>query len=205
MSRIFRKKTPDLNICPQVKPGDVTQILNRIQAGDPQAQSELFTFAFEELHRAASALMHRERANHTLQPSALINEAALRLLGTSAIESIPDRAYFFASMVRAMRRVLIDHARSRNARRRSSDQPVISLDHAIEVMEKNSGVDLIALDESLNALAEKRPRSSQVVELRFFGGMSLPEIADQLTISLATVNREWRYARAWLNDHLDDA
>ncbi len=182
---------------------DLTVILQRAKTGDEMAQAELFAVAFEELHSAASALMHQERSTHTLQPSALINEAAIRLLRANALESMPDRAYFFGSMVRAMRHVLIDHARSRMAQRRGANQASVSLDYAIDVMEKQAGVDLIALDEALQELSDQRERTSQIVELRFFGGMSQQEIAEHLDLSLATVNREWRYARAWLRDRLD--
>ena len=182
--------------------GDVTEILERVKSGDQSAEAELFAVAFDELRNAASKLMKSERTDHTLQPSALINEAALRIIRANAIDAMPDRAYFFGAMVRAMRHVLIDHARSRSAQRRGSGQPVASLDQAIDVMQKESGVDLIALDDALKELATKRERTSQIVELRFFGGMSLPEVAQHLSVSLATVNREWRYARAWLYDQL---
>lgn len=181
---------------------DLTLILERVKAGDSQARADLFTAAYEELRVAASALMRRERIDHTLQPSALINEAAMRLMRQNALESMPDRAYFFGAMVRAMRCALVDHARGKLAQRRGAGEAAVSLDQAIEVMEKESGVDLIELDEALQALSAKRERTGQIVELRFFGGLTLEEISEQLSISLATVNREWRYARAWLYDQM---
>ncbi|QDT12795.1 ECF-type sigma factor [Stieleria marina] len=187
-----------------MEPEELTVILQRAKTGDESAQAKLFAAALDELHGAASALMQQERASHTLQPSALINEAALRLLKSNALESMPDRAYFFGSMVRAMRHVLIDHARARKAKRRQGNQVAVSLDYAIDVMEKQAGVDLIELDQALQELANQRERTSRIVELRFFGGMSQQEIADQMSLSLATVNREWRYARAWLRDRLDN-
>lgn len=186
-----------------MEPEELTVVLHRAQAGDEAAQAQLFAAALDELHGAASAMMQQERTSHTLQPSALINEAALRLLKANALETIPDRAYFFGSMVRAMRHVLIDHARARKAKRRNGNQVAVSLDYAIDVMEKQAGVELIELDEALRELADRRQRTSQIVELRFFGGMSQPEIAEQMNLSLATVDREWRYARAWLRDRLD--
>ncbi len=181
---------------------DLTQILHRVKSGDEQAQADLFAAAYEELRGAASALMRRERADHTLQPSALINEAALRLIHQNSLEQMPDRAYFFGAMVRAMRCALVDHARGKLTKRRGEGEKAISLDHAIDVMQKESGVDLVSLDEALQELTAKRERTGKIVELRFFGGLTLEEIAEQLSVSLATVNREWRYARAWLYDQM---
>ena len=182
--------------------GDLTQILNRVKSGEQAAQAELFAAAYDELRSVASMLMRSERSGHTLQPSALINEAALRLIRQNVLEQIPGRAYFFGAMVRAMRHALIDHARGRAAQRRDPGEPLVSLDRAIDVMERESGVDLVALDDALSELSEKRERTGQIVELRFFGGLTLPEVAEQLGVSLATVNREWRYARAWLYEQM---
>ena len=181
---------------------DLTQILERVKEGDEQAQAELFSAAYLELRTAASSLMKRERVDHTLQPSALINEAALRLFRQDALAKMPDRAYFFGAMVRAMRCALVDHARGRSAQRRGAGEAAVSLDQAIDVMQKENGVDLVALDEALRNLSLQRERTGRIVELRFFGGLTLPEIAEQLNVSLATVNREWRYARAWLYDQM---
>lgn len=182
--------------------GELTLILDRVKAGDTQAEADLFSVAYGELRSAADSLMSKERGNHTLQPSALINEAALRLIRQNAIESMPNRAYFFGAMVRAMRRVLVDHARARNAQRRGDGNAVMPLDQAIDVMQKESRIDLVALDDALSRLGEQRKRTAEIVELRFFGGLSLPEIADSLSVSVATVNREWRYARAWLHEQI---
>ena len=181
---------------------DLTQILERVQSGDEQARADLFTAAYDELRVAASALMRRERVDHTLQPSALINEAAMRLIRQNALDRMPDRAYFFGAMVRAMRCALVDHARGKLTRRRGEGEKALSLDQAIDVMQKESGVDLVALDDALKELSTQRERTGQIVELRFFGGLTLEEIAEQLSVSLATVNREWRYARAWLYDQM---
>lgn len=182
--------------------GDLTQILQRVQSGDEQAREDLFDAAYQELRVSAASLMKRERVDHTLQPSALINEAALRLLRQDALEEMPNRAYFFGAMVRAMRCALVDHARARLAQRRGAGEAAVPLDRAIEVMQKETGIELVALDDALQELSTQRERTGQIVELRFFGGLTLPEIADQLSVSLATVNREWRYARAWLHDQM---
>lgn len=187
-----------------MNPSELTLILDRVKSGEQRAQSELFEVAYAELRATANALMQSERADHTLQPSALIHEAALRLISQNVLESLPDRAYFFAAMVRAMRHALIDHARSRAAKKRDSGRSVVSLDRVLDVMEQESRVDLLALDDALLRLAEKRERTAQIVELRFFGGLTLPEIADSLSVSLATVSREWRYARAWLHEQIRD-
>ena len=181
---------------------DLTHILERVKSGEERAKADLFAAAYQELRDAAAGLMRRERSDHTLQPSALINEAALRLIRQNSLENMPDRAYFFGAMVHAMRCALVDHARGRRTQRRGEGEKAISLDRAIDVMQKESGVDLIALDEALQKLSRQRERAGHVVELRFFGGLTLEEIAEQLSVSLATVNREWRYARAWLHDQM---
>ncbi len=180
----------------------LTLLLERAKLGDEQARADLFSAAYGELREAASALMRRERVDHTLQPSALINEAALRLIRQNALEKAPDRAYFFGAMVRAMRCALVDHARGKLTQRRGHGEKAISLDQAIELMQRESGVDLVALDDALKELSSQRERTGQIVELRFFGGLTLDEIATQLGVSLATINREWRYARAWLYDQV---
>jgi RNA polymerase sigma factor (TIGR02999 family) len=182
---------------------DLTQILERVKSGDEQAQADLFSAAYQELREAASALMRRERVDHTLQPSALVNEAALRLIRQNSLEKLPDRAYFFGAMVRAMRCALVDHARGKLTQRRGEGAKAVALDQALELMQRESGVDLVALDDALKKLSSQRERTGQIVELRFFGGLTLEDIAEQLSVSLATVNREWRYARAWLYDQLE--
>lgn len=188
-----------------VSTGEMTLILERVRQGDQVAESELFEVAFDELHQAASRLMRDERSGHTLQPSALLNEAALRLLRTHSLENMPDRSYFFGAMIQAMRRVLIEHARRRKTAKRGDMPHQVPLDVAIEVMQKDAGLDLVRLDDSMQTLAERHPRTSEIVELRFFGGMTLEDIARQLNVSLATVNREWRFARAWLREAMIDS
>ena len=149
-------------------------------------------------------MMRRERDNHTLQPTALVNEAALRMLGQISDIASRDRAYFFGAMATAMRRVLVDHARSRNAARRGGDYQRQSLDYAIDAVEQEAQVDLLALDDALDQLAELNLRQSEIVSLRFFGGMSIPEIADHLSVSVSTVEKDWRVARAWLHGQLGE-
>jgi RNA polymerase sigma factor (TIGR02999 family) len=140
--------------------------------------------------------MARERGGHTLQTTALVNEAYLRLVDLSRVRW-QDRAHFFAMSARLMRRVLVDHARSRASRKRGGGAVRVSFDEALGVSEER-GADLVALDDALEALAAVDPRKSQVVELRFFGGLSLDEAAESLHVSPETVARDWRLAKVWL-------
>ena len=182
---------------------DITQILNDVHSGDEDAKSELLELAYDQLKRLAGTMMRSEREGHTLQPTALVNEAAIKLFGEIPKIASRDRAYFFGAMTTAMRRVLIDHARARNAARRGGGQWVKeNLDSVLDAVEQESNVDLVTLDDALNKLEELNPRQSQVVSLRFFGGLSMPEIAKQLDSSLSTIEKDWRVARAWLHSQL---
>jgi RNA polymerase sigma factor (TIGR02999 family) len=184
--------------------GEVTRILNEIEAGDPAAQGKLFEVVYDELRALAASLMRKERAQHTLQPTALVNEAALRLLGEDALRRVRNRAYFFGMMGLAMRRVLVDHARTRGAQRRGGGQERLPLDAAVDLVEQTHQVDLLALDEVLRELEALNRRQYDVVMLRFFGGFEVPEIADQLGIGLSTAEKDWRLARAWLRRRLEE-
>ncbi len=161
--------------------------------------------AYEELRRLAGGMMRRERGNHTLQATALVNEAALRMLGQNVLATSGDRAYFFGAMATAMRRVLVDHARARNARRRGGGEcQRQGLDYAVEAIESEALVDLVALNDALDQLEAMSERQNRIVTLRFFGGMSVPEIAEHLDVSVSTVEKDWRLARAWLHRQLGD-
>jgi RNA polymerase sigma factor (TIGR02999 family) len=184
--------------------GEVTQILGQIEAGNEAAQAQLFTLVYDELRSLAGSLMRRERPEHTLQPTALVNEAAARLLGEEALRKIPNRAYFFGMVGLAMRRVLVDHARTRGAKRRGGDQDRLPLDAAIDLVEQTHQIDLLALDELLQELEKLNKRQYEVVMLRFFGGFEVPEIAEQLGIGLSTAEKDWRVARAWLRQRLGE-
>jgi RNA polymerase sigma factor (TIGR02999 family) len=156
---------------------------------------------YAELHGLAQGLMAGERLGHTLQPTALVNEAMARLLGRSVLEHVPDRAYLFAAASQTMRQVLVDHARRRKATKRGGNQQRIPLDDVVEAYERER-LDLCAMDEALEVLATRSQRQSQVVVLRFFGGLTMPEIAENLGVSLGTVEKDWRVARAWLRGQL---
>lgn len=183
---------------------DITQLLGQASNGDAEARNHLMEAAYDELRRLAGGMMRRERGDHTLQATALVNEAALRLLGQDALAEAHDRAYFFGMMATAMRRVLVDHARGRNAQRRGGGEyQRQGLDHVIEAIEEEAHVDLVSLDDALSKLTEMSERQGQVVSLRFFGGMSIPEISEHLSVSVSTVEKDWRLARAWLKLQLD--
>jgi RNA polymerase sigma factor (TIGR02999 family) len=181
-------------------PKDVTGLLVAWGRGDESVLEELMPIVHGELRRLARRLMRGERGNHTLQTTALVNEAYLRLVDLNRVRW-QDRAHFFAMSARLMRRILVDHARSRNYQKRGGALRRVSLDEAL-VVSGERGTDLVALDDALEALAAVDPRKSQVVELRFFGGLSIEETAEALQISGETVLRDWRFARAWLSREL---
>src|SRR5215471_932679 len=175
----------------------VTQLLRAWGQGDEGALERLIPFVQQELHRLAHRSMSREKPNHTLQTTALVNEVYLRLVDITQV-SWQDRAHFFAITARMMRRILTDFARSRNYQKRGGAVLHLSFDESLAVS-KERDAEIIALDEALVALAAVDARKSQVVELRFFGGLSLEETAEELKVSPETVKRDWRFARSWLH------
>jgi RNA polymerase sigma-70 factor (ECF subfamily) len=175
---------------------EVTQLLQRWSKGDRTALDKLVPIVHRELHRLAHHYMGKERPGHTLQTTALINEAYLRLIGAAEIDW-QNRAHFLAVSARVMRHILVDRARAREDRRAGNDVVVVSLDEAPDISKK-PGADLIALESALNALEELDPRKCKVVELRFFGGLSIEEIAEVLSVSAKTVLRDWQFAKLWL-------
>jgi len=178
-------------------PGEVTQILGRLSSGDRSAESDLFPLIFSELHRLAAARLRGERNNHTLQATALVNEAYVRLCGSGAIR-YTDRAHFLRLAARLMRRILVDYARHRNAQKRPNPAAQVPLDGAIAISEQGAGT-AVQVDELLESLAAVDARAAQVVEMRFFGGLSEEEIAAALEVNVRTVRRDWAMARAWLH------
>lgn len=176
-------------------PGDVSSLLRAWSDGDQDALALLTPIVYDELRRLAHHQMKRERAGHSLQTTALVNEAYLRLVGYTRMRW-QNRAHFLAVSAQAMRRILVDHARRHNVKRGARAEHV-SLD-ADAVMCPDRSDDFVSLDEALTALAERAPRKAQVVELRFFGGLSVEETAEVLRVSSITVMREWKTAKAWL-------
>jgi RNA polymerase sigma-70 factor, ECF subfamily len=173
-----------------------TELLVAWSRGDGRAFDRLLPIVNDELRRLARRYMHRERPGHTLQPTALVNEAYLRLVDVKQVQW-QSRAHFFAMAARMMRRILVDHARARDNTKRGGDVPRVSLDEALEVSIEPEQ-DLVAVDEALRRLDAIHSRKSQVVELRFFGGLSLAETAEALHVSTDTVKRDWRFAKLWL-------
>jgi RNA polymerase sigma factor (TIGR02999 family) len=174
---------------------DVTGLLRAWSAGDRTALDELTALVYEDLHRLARRHLRSERPDHSLQTTALVNEAYLRLVNYTRLEVL-DRAHFFAVSAQAMRRILVDHARRRNAKR-GGDRQRVSLDQASTIEDARS-TDLVALDDALRALTERDPRKARVVEMRYFGGLTVDEVASVLGVSAVTVMRDWRVAKAWL-------
>ncbi|TDR38225.1 RNA polymerase ECF family sigma subunit [Tahibacter aquaticus] len=178
---------------------DITQQLGAARAGDATALDALFPVVYEELKRLARAALQRERPGHTLQPTALVHEAYLRLVA-QAVPDWPGRAYFFSLAASMMRRILVNHARDRAAQKRGGGLAPLTLSQAEAVAGQD--IDLLALHEALEVLAGLDERQAQVVELKFFAGLEIDDIAAVLGISPATVRRDWSLARLWLGREL---
>jgi RNA polymerase sigma factor (TIGR02999 family) len=181
-------------------PEGITQLLRAWGQGDSEALQKLTPLVYRELHRLAKRCMAAERPDHTLQPTALIHEAYMRLMDSEPI-AWKSRAHFFALSARLMRRILVDLARSRRYQKRGGGNSPVALEE-IPVMLPERGPYVIALDEALSRLAEMDTRKSEVVELRFFGGLSVEETAEVLNISRDTVLRDWKMAKLWLRREL---
>lgn len=182
--------------------GDVTELLLAWSSGNPDAEQRLLPLVYAELHGLAASYMRRERAGHTLQPTALVHEAYMRLVDQDRVEW-RNRAHFFAVAAQMMRRILVDHVRRRQAARRGENQPALSLTDVADLGVEISP-DILAVDQALAALTAIDIEKGRIVELRFFGGLSNEEIAEVLGVSLATIARHWRVARAWLYRYLND-
>jgi RNA polymerase sigma-70 factor, ECF subfamily len=180
--------------------GEVSQLLQAWNDGDETALEKLVPLVYKELHRMARFYMARESPGHTLQTTALVNEAYVRLVD-SAHTNFQNRIHFLAVCAQAMRRILADWGRSRRALKRGGEIPMLRLDEALDGPEAE-GLDFADLDEALNALAKMDPRKSQVVELRFFGGLNVEETAELLKVSSDTVLRDWKMAKNWLRCEL---
>lgn len=183
--------------------GEVTLLLAELSRGSQDAASDLFVMVYQELRGLAKSYLHQERPNHTLQPTALVHEAYMRLLNGRELEW-QDRAHFFRIAGQTMRRVLVDHARVTKADKRGGEQVRMPVEAAeAEPQIWPHPTDLLQLDEALKKLERLHPRAGQIVELRYFGGLSETEAAAVLDISVSTLKRDWKFARAWLRNHLN--
>jgi RNA polymerase sigma-70 factor, ECF subfamily len=183
-----------------VTESEITRLLASVNEGDPEALEQLIGTIYGEMRRMSAALMRREAAGHTLQPTALVNEAFIRL-----IQGDPrwvSRAHFFGAAARAMRRILVEHARAKSAQKRGGEAHRITFED-LSVASEDNQIDLLALDQALQALEKTDPRLARVVELRYFAGCSIEETAELLAVSVATVKRDWAYAKAWLYDFME--
>lgn len=180
---------------------DVTQLLKAASSGDRAAFDGLYRAVYDELHRMAQSNMRREKASHTLQPTALVNEAYMRL--TPGSGSWDDRRHFFGAAAEAMRRILVDHARKRSAEKRGAEFDRVTLTGiAMNVPAAQDDIDVLQLDDVLEKLRAESPRLADLVNLRFFAGLSIEDAAQALSISPATAKRDWAFARAWLHQQL---
>jgi len=180
---------------------EITGMLREWSDGKPEALDKLLPLVYDELHRQAASFLRKERPGHTLQTTALIDEAYLKLIDRRDV-NWESRTHFFAVAAQAMRRILVDYARAKHREKRGGDNVRLSLEDATLIATKEKAVDLIALDEALNKLAERDEQQARVVELRYFSGLSLEETAEALHVSRATVARDWEAARAWLHRQL---
>ena len=179
---------------------DVTQLLDAAADGDPKAAAELLPLVYDELRKLAAARLTRERAGQTLQATVLVHEAYLRLVGAADAPKWQGRGHFFAAAAEAMRRILVDDARRRQSRKRGGEMRRVELDAATPpaAPEELAAEDLLALDEALRQFEAEEPLKARLVKLRYFAGLSIPEAAAALGISVATAKRHWVYARSWL-------
>jgi RNA polymerase sigma factor (TIGR02999 family) len=177
-------------------PEDVTQILQEVSGGNREAPARLMPLVYDELRRLADHYLRQERPDHTLQPTALVHEAYLRLIDQTRVDW-QNRAHFFGVAAQLMRRILVDHARRHRASKRGGFRQKLTLDEAVDYSQTRD-VDLVKLDDALTALAKFDARQSRVVELRFFGGLTIEETAEAIGVSPATVKVDWSMAKAWL-------
>jgi RNA polymerase sigma-70 factor (ECF subfamily) len=184
-------------------PSEVTRLLKDWSEGDSSALDRLIPIVYDELRAVAARYLRRERQEHTLQPTALVNEAYLRLIDQKQVKW-QNRAHFVGVAAQMMRRILVDHAKSHNRAKRGGGAQRVSLDDAV-IVSKERSEDLVELDKALTDLAAFDERKSRIVEMRYFGGLSVEETAEVLKISIITVARDWKLAKAWLYTHIEES
>jgi RNA polymerase sigma factor (TIGR02999 family) len=183
---------------------DVTRILSAIEQGDAHAAAQLLPLVYDELRKLAAARLTREEPGQTLQPTALVHEAYLRLVGAGAEQAWDSRGHFFAAAAEAMRRILVESARKKKRLRHGGGRRRVDLQEAVSLADSPDD-DLLALDEALARLTAREPAKAELVKLRYFAGLSIDEAADLMHISRTTAKRYWAFARAWLLAEMDDA
>ena len=180
--------------------GKISALLQKVNAGDKRAEDELLAGLYRELRHLAAGYLRRDRREHTLQPTALVNEAYVKMLGGQKV-SWQNRAHFFGVAARVMRQILIDYARARKTDKRGGGVDFLQLEEDL-VFDKGRPSELLALDDALDLLEREDSRTHKIVELRFFGGLSIKETAEVMGLSARTVRREWSFGRAWLRTEL---
>jgi RNA polymerase sigma factor (TIGR02999 family) len=184
-------------------PSPVSRILNEIERGECQASNELLPLVYDELRRLATHRLSQEPAGQTLQPTALVHEAYVRLVGNDAPQQWDSRGHFFAAAAESMRRILVDNARRKRSQKHGGEHQRVDIDLG-QIDGESALDDLVSLDEALNKLAEKDQRKAKLVELRFFSGLTIRQAAQVLDVSVATAERDWTFARAWLHREISD-
>lgn len=179
----------------------ITRLLNDYSGGNKNVIVDILPLVYNELKRISSKYLRDEHRNHTFQTTELVHEAFIKLIGNENI-SWESRAHFFGIAAQSMRQILVDYARKRNAIKRGSGKVPLQIDDAIMEISQQSDDQILALDEALNSLAQLEERSSKIVELRFFSGLTIEETAEVLSVSPATVKRDWNFAKAWLYNHM---
>jgi RNA polymerase sigma factor (TIGR02999 family) len=181
---------------------DVTRLLSSIESGDPSAAEQLLPLVYDELRKLAAARLAQEKPGQTLQATALVHDAYIRLVDVAKAQHWDSRRHFFAAAAESMRRILVERARSKNRLKRGGEQNRIPLEN-VDIAIEGTRLDLLALDEALNKLAAESPEQAEIVQLRYFAGLSHEEVAEMLGVSTITVKRHWRYARVWLLQQME--
>jgi len=178
-------------------PNGITQMLIELTDGNQEVVNQILPHIYDELKRLASSYLRRERPDHTLQPTALVHEAYMKLIDQKRVQW-QNRAHFFGIAAQVMRRILMDHARKHQADKRGGDAEKLPIEEVILVVSHEKSAELIALDDALKELAKMDEQKARIVELRYFGGLSIEETAEVMGVSVPTINRQWRVAKAWL-------
>lgn len=183
------------------KDGEITQMLLELTDGNKEVVNQILPHIYDELRRLAGSYLRRERSDHTLQPTALVHEAYMKLIDQNRVKW-QNRAHFFGIAAQVMRRILMDHARKHTAEKRGGDAEVLPIEEEILIVSEDRSSNLIALNDALDELAKMDPDKAKIVELRYFGGLSIEETAEVMGVSVPTVNRHWKMAKTWLYSQL---